>query len=70
MTEFVGSTERLRLGIIGCGGMGGAHLRSLDQLQDRLVVTATADVVLERGVMSDLRGLGLGQAWDWTELNH
>lgn len=48
MIESMGSTERLRLGIIGCGGMGGAHLRSFDLLKDRLVVTATADAIQER----------------------
>jgi predicted dehydrogenase len=40
--------DRLRLGLIGCGGMAGSHLRGFDLLRDRLVVAATADVVLER----------------------
>jgi len=44
--------DRLRLGLIGCGGMAGAHVRGLGLLQDRLVVTATADVVLERAERS------------------
>ena len=45
-------TERavgpLHLGVIGCGGMGGSHLRGLNAIGERLVVAATADLLMER----------------------
>jgi predicted dehydrogenase len=40
--------EKIRLAIIGCGGMADAHQRGFDKLADRLKVTGTADVILER----------------------
>ena len=38
----------IRLGLIGCGGMSGAHQRGFDDLASRMRVTATADIVVER----------------------
>ena len=39
---------RLRLGLIGCGGMGSRHAEGFDQLEDRVRVTAAVDIELER----------------------
>lgn len=41
-------TAKIRLGIIGCGGMADTHKEGFQQLSDRMVITATCDVVLER----------------------
>lgn len=38
----------IRMGLIGCGGMGMIHLRGLSQLQDRLRFTALVDVDPQR----------------------
>lgn len=38
----------IRLGIIGCGNMAGSHAAGFQELADRLEVTATCDIVLER----------------------
>lgn len=38
----------VRLGVIGCGGMGESHQGAFDELGDRIAVTATADVDLDR----------------------
>ena len=38
----------LRLGLIGCGGMGSRHAEGFDQLEDRVRVTAAVDIELER----------------------
>ena len=40
--------SRIRLGLIGCGGMSKAHLRRFDTLSSRLHLSAAADVVEER----------------------
>ena len=40
--------DKIRLGVIGCGGMGKSHQRNSPQLQDRLDWTAVADIVPER----------------------
>ena len=38
----------LRLGLIGCGGMGSRHAEGFNQLKDRVRVTAAVDIELER----------------------
>ncbi|MCQ6560965.1 Gfo/Idh/MocA family protein [Paenibacillus mendelii] len=40
--------NKIRLGVIGCGGMAGAHAQGYKELADQLMVTAVCDVVLER----------------------
>ena len=42
------SMTRLRLGLIGCGGMGTRHAEGFYQLEDRVRVTAAVDIELER----------------------
>lgn len=39
---------KIRLGIIGCGGMASTHEMGFGALADRMDITATCDVVLER----------------------
>ena len=39
---------KVRLGIIGCGGMGGSHQSGLKELSDLVEVTCTCDVIEER----------------------
>ncbi len=38
----------LRLGLIGCGGMGSRHAEGFDQLEDRVRVTSAVDIEPER----------------------
>lgn len=40
--------SKVRLGIIGCGDMQNAHQLIFKELEDRVVVTATADVEIDR----------------------
>ncbi|WP_409345607.1 Gfo/Idh/MocA family protein [Paenibacillus sp. MBLB4367] len=40
--------SKIRLGIIGCGGMAGSHVHGLLALADQMTVTATCDIDLER----------------------
>lgn len=39
--------DKIRLGIIGCGGMGANHQRGMSELSDIAVITATCDIVPE-----------------------
>ena len=39
---------KVRLGVIGCGGMGGAHMRGFDEEAARMTVAAAADISEER----------------------
>ncbi|MCM8822667.1 MAG: Gfo/Idh/MocA family oxidoreductase [Candidatus Omnitrophica bacterium] len=40
--------DRIRIGVIGCGGMAGAHASRFEQVRDKIVVTAVVDIVKER----------------------
>ncbi len=40
--------QKIRLGILGCGNMAGAHSQGYEELANRMQVTATCDIVLER----------------------
>jgi predicted dehydrogenase len=40
--------KKIRLGVIGCGGMEGTHEHGLKQVADRIEVTATVDLIEER----------------------
>jgi predicted dehydrogenase len=42
------NATRLRLGLIGCGGMGRSHLGNYDLLCDRIDLAAVADILPER----------------------
>ncbi len=39
---------KIRLGLVGCGGMGQVHIRALEQLSDRVAVTAAVDLDEQR----------------------
>ena len=40
--------DKIRLGIVGCGGMTETHEKAFEFVPDNVVVTGTADVILER----------------------
>ena len=40
--------EKLRLGVVGCGGMAGSHMRGFEYLSDVCTVSAVCDIVEER----------------------
>lgn len=40
--------KKIRMGIIGCGNMGGAHENGFSELSDIMEITATCDIVPER----------------------
>ena len=40
--------SKIKLAMVGCGGMGGAHLRRFNTLSDRLTLAAAVDVIPER----------------------
>ncbi|WP_127586784.1 Gfo/Idh/MocA family protein [Paenibacillus koleovorans] len=42
------TTDKIRLGIIGCGGMASSHAKGYEELAGRMQVTATCDIELER----------------------
>ena len=42
------SMSKIRLGIIGCGDMEGAHQETFNALTDRVVITGTADIDITR----------------------
>lgn len=42
--------ELIRFGVIGCGGMAKSHLRGLAELTDKLVITATCDIIEQRAL--------------------
>ncbi len=60
--------SQVRLGIIGCGGMSGTHVKRFGALQDRLEVAATVDVIEERARRAaDLLG-GAKVATDYRDI--
>jgi predicted dehydrogenase len=40
--------SKIRMGIIGCGGMAGSHQNAYSELSDLMEVTSTCDIILER----------------------
>jgi myo-inositol 2-dehydrogenase/D-chiro-inositol 1-dehydrogenase len=60
MMERIGS-DRIGLGLIGCGGIArSAHLPAMVQLQDRVVLRATADIDAQAAALA---AEGWGAAW-------
>ncbi|MBP1988599.1 Gfo/Idh/MocA family protein [Paenibacillus eucommiae] len=52
--------EKIRMGIIGCGGMAGTHAHGLHDLSQLLQITADCDIVLERAqAAANSAGAGL-----------
>ncbi|MBQ5972977.1 MAG: Gfo/Idh/MocA family oxidoreductase [Oscillospiraceae bacterium] len=65
--------ERIRLGLIGCGGMGGEHLAGMSELMDIADVTAACDInpkTLETavGVLSKVAGHEIFACSDYKDL--
>lgn len=62
------SNNKIRLAIIGCGGMADSHQKGYEKLKDRLEVIGTADIVLERA-QKMAEALGANKAvTDYREL--
>jgi predicted dehydrogenase len=40
--------SKIRMGIIGCGGMAGSHQNAYSDLMDVMEITATCDIIPER----------------------
>lgn len=60
--------SRIRMGLIGCGGMGGAHQSGLAELNDRMELTAVCDILPERAEAAR-KALGAAKAvTDWRDL--
>ena len=58
----------IKLGIIGCGGMGGAHMRRFHTLRHRVSLVATVDVVKERAEGIARHFPGASVAADYREI--
>ena len=58
----------IKLGMIGCGGMGGAHMRRFHTLSDRVALAAAVDVVPERAAAVAQQFPGACVATDYREI--
>jgi predicted dehydrogenase len=49
-SRIIGSNERMKIGVIGCGGMAEAHMRALLEMQDsdNLEIASVCDVYMKR----------------------
>ncbi len=60
--------DKIRMGIIGCGGMAGSHFKGYEALVEQMEVTAVCDIVPERA-QSAAEQLGITKAvTDYREL--
>ena len=59
---------RVKLGLVGCGGMSKAHLRRFDTLSDRLDLVAAVDVVQERAQVVADEVPGVRVATDYRDI--
>ena len=61
--------KKIRLGVIGCGGIvSGAHITAINAEKDRVQVTATCDIVLERAQHAAEIWGATKVTTDWTEV--
>jgi predicted dehydrogenase len=60
--------SRLRMGIIGCGGMAQTHVSRFDGLDDRMRVAATVDIDIERAEAVAAGFDGAVAATDYTAI--
>ena len=60
--------SQLRIGIIGCGGMAGAHVSRFDGLEDRMSVTTAVDIDAERAEAVAARFPGAVAASDYRDV--
>ena len=58
----------IKLGMIGCGGMGGAHIRRFHTLSARVTLAAAVDVVPERAEAVAQQFPGARVATDYREV--
>src|SRR3954451_18591730 len=49
-SQIAGANERLRIGVIGCGGMAGKHMKNLVRMRqgDNIDITAVCDIYDKR----------------------
>ncbi|MFK7691461.1 Gfo/Idh/MocA family protein [Paenibacillus sp. HJGM_3] len=59
--------DKIRMGIIGCGGMAGSHFRGYGELMEQMTVTAVCDIVPERAQQA-AELLGARAVTDYREL--
>ena len=60
--------SKFKLAMVGCGGMGGAHLRRFRTLQDRLTLAAAVDVLPERAEAVAEQFPGVRVATDYRDV--
>ena len=61
--------KKIRLGVIGCGGIvSGAHIVGIKAEKDRLQVTATCDIIIERAQHAAEVWGATKVTTDWTEI--
>ncbi|MFH1567643.1 MAG: Gfo/Idh/MocA family oxidoreductase [Gemmatimonadota bacterium] len=59
---------RIKLGLVGCGGMSRAHLRRFHTLKDRVELVAAVDVVEERARAAQQEMPGVRVATDYRQI--
>jgi predicted dehydrogenase len=60
--------ERIRLGLIGCGGMANTHIRRFEHLASRLSLVAAVDIVPERAQAVAALSPGARAVTDYREI--
>ena len=60
--------SKVKLAMVGCGGMGGAHMRRFHTLSDRVELAAAVDVVRERAEAIAAQFPGAIVATDYREV--
>ncbi len=63
----MGRTEPIRIGVIGCGGIAGAHLRSLKTLPE-FTITAACDINDERAAAFAAEAGAESSYTDWRQM--
>jgi predicted dehydrogenase len=61
-------SNKVKLAIVGCGGMGGTHMRRFQTLSDRVELVAAVDVVLERAESVAVQFPGIKVATDFHDV--
>jgi predicted dehydrogenase len=61
-------SNKVKLAIVGCGGMGGTHMRRFQTLSDRVELVAAVDVVRERAESVAVQFPGIKVATDFHDV--
>ncbi len=61
-------SNKVKLAIVGCGGMGGTHMRRFQTLRDRVELVAAVDVVRERAEAVAVQFPGIKVATDFHDV--